>query len=475
MISSVASCGFSENLLPEGHTIGEPDPDELPEGSPEPLNHRVAAAAGEALLGQETAGEAHQPTSLIPSAPPAESAHPSAPPRHLLEEEPSPAVGETAPAEPSRFEYPELVALGIFFILAAFFLPPPFSFGLFLVGAIFVAAGSMSAEPPALEKQREVSNIPLRYQWNENGGYCGECSMIASGLCYGQYFSQFDARAITAADPSDPYPKNPQTKCQLLLGQNDAYAASQMRLNAAEWSRPEGADAKAFLVWVKQMTALGYPVSIGVYTNENLFYGDTNPDAGDKQYDHIVTVTSVTSKYTDGQYHDDDVITFDDHALWNPDGNPQYRFSYTFKDFQRTRVQANDPDGPIYSLNSNADIGNFGIAVQGVMDAKRETFPVRVDTSANYENPEIADKSNQRPASMPLTLTVTVSGLAPGKTYRLYKYDDEQAVPESDFNDHSTRACHIWEITPVGSTYTLTDTIQSSDKAIYRAVLAPVN
>lgn len=475
MISTVSPFQILENPLPEGHVIGEAEPGELPEGSPEPLNRRVAAAAGGVLSGQETAGETHQSTSLIPSAPPAESFDPSAPPRELLEEGPVTAPEAAPAAEPARFECPELVALGLFLILAAFFLPPPFSFGLFLVGAIFVAAGSMSAEPPALEKQVEVSNIPLRYQWNENGGYCGECSMIASGLCYGQYFSQYDARMIASADPAYPFPKNPQTKCQLLLGQNDAYTATQMRLNAAEWSRPEGADVRAFLVWVKQMTALGYPVSIGVFTNENLFYGDTDPDAGDKQYDHIVTVTSVQSKYTDGQYHDDDVITFDDHALWNPDGNPQYRFSYTFKDFQKTRVQANNPNGPIYSLNSNPNIGNFGIAVQGVVDPKHETFPVRVDTSVNYENPEIADKSNQRPASMPLTLTVTVSGLTPGKTYRLYKYDDEQAVPESDFNEHSTNASHIWEITPAGPTYTLTDPIQSSDKAIYRAVLAPVN
>ncbi len=467
MTAGVAPSFSFLNPLPEGHVYDGEEPVELPEGAPEPLERRVAAAAQDVLSGQE---EAPRPTSLIPSAPPAETSpdtKPSAPPLALLEE-----AAPAPEAAPSRLEYSELAAIGFILVIASFFLPPPLSIGFLIIGAMLVAVGSISSEPPVLEKQVEVSKIPLRYQWNENGGYCGECSMIASGLCYGQYFSQYDVRAIAAADPAHPH-KRAQTNCQLFLGWNDVYTASQMRLNAAEWTRPPQAATRQFLAWVKQQVALGLPVTIGVYTNENLFYGDTNPEAGDGQYDHIVTVTKVESKYPDGEYHDDDVITFDDHALWNPDGNPQYRFSYTFKEFQRTREEANDPNGPIYSLNSDPEVGNFGIAVQGVMDAKGETFPVRVDTSVNYENPEIVDKSEERPAAMPLTLTVAMSGLTPGKTYRLYKYDDEKSVPESDFNDHSSQACKTWEITPVGASYTLTDPIQSSDKAIYRSVLAP--
>lgn len=32
-------------------------------------------------------------------------------------------------------------------------------------------------------------DIPPRYQWNANNGYCGEVSFISVGLYYGQYCS----------------------------------------------------------------------------------------------------------------------------------------------------------------------------------------------------------------------------------------------------------------------------------------------
>ena len=40
--------------------------------------------------------------------------------------------------------------------------------------------------------------IPPRRQWEGNGGYCGETVMISAGLYYGQYVSQYDARAFAS-------------------------------------------------------------------------------------------------------------------------------------------------------------------------------------------------------------------------------------------------------------------------------------
>ena len=45
-----------------------------------------------------------------------------------------------------------------------------------------------------------------------------------------------------------------------------------------------------FLAWVKGEVIKGYPVAIGVYENEDLFYGTTKPDAGDPN-----TTTSSSS------------------------------------------------------------------------------------------------------------------------------------------------------------------------------------
>jgi len=40
------------------------------------------------------------------------------------------------------------------------------------------------------------------FQWDANYGYCGEVSLISAGLYYGQYISQYDARAL--ASPNVP-------------------------------------------------------------------------------------------------------------------------------------------------------------------------------------------------------------------------------------------------------------------------------
>lgn len=357
-----------------------------------------------------------------------------------------------------------LIVLGALLMLAAILTAAilPLSLSLLALGSISMIAGIVN-------DNHEV-NVPLRYQWNENNGYCGECCTIAAGLKFGQYFSQYDARAI--ADTQSPT-SQPQVDCQLLLGVNDAYTASKMRLNSIEWDTSTQKSTNDFLVWVKEMISQGNPVSIGLYTNEYLFYGDTKPNAGQPDYDHIVSVTKIESKYSDGKYHEDDVIYFSDNALWNPPpGPPQYIFSATFGDIQKSRKQANAKDGPIYSLCNNASVGNFGIAITGIMDTDKETFPVRVDTNVNYESPEIVDQSNDRPAPMDLDLTVTVSGLTPGVKYILYRYDNEESVPTSNFNGNPGVESWPIEISS-GSTFVHTQTIKSNEKAIYRAVPAP--
>src|ERR1700722_11587714 len=65
-----------------------------------------------------------------------------------------------------------------------------------------------------------ANDIPPRLQWMANHGYCGEVALISAGLYYGQYASQYDARALA----SDGLPQN-EGKSQLLLGGNDRRAA----------------------------------------------------------------------------------------------------------------------------------------------------------------------------------------------------------------------------------------------------------
>jgi hypothetical protein len=313
--------------------------------------------------------------------------------------------------------------------------------------------------------------IPPRMQWNANYGYCGEVSFISAGLYYGQYLSQYDARALA----SPGVPQNRATS-QLLLGVNDVGAAKAMHLTFTRWNWKADRSARAFLAWLAGEVVEGHPVVIGVYNNEYRIYGKKNPNAGQAEYDHIVPVVAVGSNAPLTEpiaYRAGDALTFSDNGLWTgtPSGKARYFFRYRFGPFQATRRQANAPDGPVYSLDG--DGRDYGIALTGVADANGETLPVRITTSANDEKPSIKNGSNVRPAGMPLTLTVTVSGLTPGTKYTLYRYDDAAAVPNRAFNAHASSASASWPIDIAsGSTYTLQEHIESSDEAFYRAVPA---
>src|SRR5579859_5092677 len=81
------------------------------------------------------------------------------------------------------------------------------------------------------------NELPPRLQWNENYGYCGEVSLIVAGLYYGQYCSQFTARALAS-------PHLPQSAkgSQLLLGINDKAAATAMALASLEYKTSSESD-----------------------------------------------------------------------------------------------------------------------------------------------------------------------------------------------------------------------------------------
>jgi hypothetical protein len=318
--------------------------------------------------------------------------------------------------------------------------------------------------PPVATAQSNLQINP-RFQWGANYGYCGEVSFISAGLYYGQYLSQYDARSLANGTGNQN-----RASSQLLLGVNDSAAADRMHLAMTKWS---GVGTSAFLSWVKKNVLAGSPVVIAVFTNSWIFDGDARPNAGSSEYDHIVPVHTITTKHglTDASYYADDTLTFSDNGLYGddtPTGSP-YNFSYAFGLFTRTRAQANLKTGPVYSLPLNTK--NYGVAFTGVKDTYRETVPVRITTSTNAELPSIANGSNTRPASQVVTLTVTVSGLVPGKAYKLYRYNSMAAVPDGSFNANAAKAGSVWPIKITsGSTYVLKQTITSNQSVAYRAV-----
>ena len=342
----------------------------------------------------------------------------------------------------------------------------------FLGALLFVLAEPSADAPLSAQAATYINSLPIpsRLQWNGNYGYCGEVSFISAGLYYGQYVSQYDARAITSPNVSQT-----SENSQLLIGLNDTATATSMRL---AYIRPTGSALKnspAFLAWIKDKIASGAPVIIGIFMNQNRFYGIQNLSAGDSDYDHIVTVTGFISTHTPttpATYYSDDRIIFEDHGLWKrtTNGLPPYFFQYPLSSFQQTRRAANANTSEVYSLKNAS---NYGIAITGVVDTDKKTVPVRLTTSPNLESPAIRDGSNIRPAASPLTLTITVSGLTPGVLYNLYRYDNVAKIPTASFNANTAKAAQKWAIRIVsGSTYVQSLTIQSNETAAFRAVPA---
>jgi hypothetical protein len=308
--------------------------------------------------------------------------------------------------------------------------------------------------------------MPYRLQWRQNLGYCGEVSLISAGLYYGQYLSQYDVRALITYDGS-------QTGGQLLIGENDTDAADLMHLEYEEWDTDSQETTDEFLVWIKQQIVAGYPTIIGLFANQYRFYESTDPLAGDTDYDHIVPVIDVSSNHplSSPTYYGDDSLGFSDNGLWKTQTPPIYYFNYAFAPFQTNREEANAPSGPVYSLNNNAT--NYGIAITGIKDLNGDTVPVRIETYTNYEKPDIVEHSNTRPLPITLVLTITISELELNVPYILYRYDDLDLVPDSEFNANAANAYESWSIlSRHHSTYILTEIIRSNETAVYRCVKA---
>lgn len=344
----------------------------------------------------------------------------------------------------------------------------------------------MSDYLPLFSETVHENPIPPRFQWNHNGGYCGETSFIASGLYYGQYLSQYDVRSIASGGKKqNEKGADGVYGDQLLLGVNDTSTARQLRLAYDEWPRKDLMDTSAFMQWVKGHVLKGHPVIIGVFNNFRLL-AEQSSLPGDSQYDHIVPVMGFGTANAN-QYDKNDIIVFSDNGLYTPGNSIPFYHQFRMKpmndvvaaySFLGDRKQANLEDGNIYSVlnlskTDNTHHRNYAIAITGVADTDDVTLPVNVTTNLNYEIPAIGSDSNTRPAAMNLKLTVTVSGLQPNVAYNLYEYDHESKVPTSKFNTQAANAKKSHPITIAeGNSSTLTFPITSDQKVFFRAVPA---
>ena len=138
---------------------------------------------------------------------------------------------------------------------------------IFLIVSVNIVVGQSCV--PSTGVNCNPLGFSLRTQWNSNGGYCGEMSMIITGLRLGQYFSQFDLRQIYSGSTVDQSVNNQF----LLLGASSQTTTTLTTLRLASVSWSGALNTNSFLVWCKQQFLIGNAVTIGVYTNNgNAFF-----------------------------------------------------------------------------------------------------------------------------------------------------------------------------------------------------------
>jgi hypothetical protein len=310
-------------------------------------------------------------------------------------------------------------------------------------GTSLLAAGDL---PAALTLQTGAvgaavssfgTTLPIapRAQWDDNNGYCGETSIQTFALRYGTYVSQYRVRAII----------NPDQKHELLLGENENVALAALRLTYRQWQGGAAPQYQAYLAWTKQQLHLGYPV-IGTLYVRGMTYAD---------YDHIVPFIGFMSSHDAANYYADDKLIFYDNYS-------STRFTRAFSTLVASRWEANRGSYEYYVPKQT----DYGCAVTGIVDPRRETVPVGLSVN-RWDEPDVI--AGARPATMRGTLTV--KSLVPGKTYSLLRYNDYRKVPTGKFLATGGYASARTFIA-TSTTQTFSDSFLSSAGVTYRCVRA---
>ena len=276
--------------------------------------------------------------------------------------------------------------------------------------------------------------------------------MIIAGQKFGQYISQYDARSL--ASPGTP---QSNINSQLIIGINDTVAASSMKLRYQSW--PSSGTALDLAAWTKQHLRAGHPVLVGLFMKSG----------NDPDYDHIVPINEFTATSNlANAVLDTDTISFFDLGVEGPTSNVSSSIkTYSLKELIHNRAESKTSAAKYYSLKPNQ---NYAIAITGIVDLQNETLPVSVESSAVEETPVLADGSNNRPASKPHNLTIRISNLTIGQNYLLYRYSSFANTPTSQFKINANKASRTWSFTATQTSTEFTETLQTNDMAIYRAV-----
>jgi hypothetical protein len=272
-------------------------------------------------------------------------------------------------------------------------------------------------------------NIKPRIQWPNNNGYCGENSIQACGLYYGNYISEGLCRTVAGSE--------------LLLYVNDTIALEAFSFTYKEWN-PNATTPQytSYLDWVKQYLYSKQPVIIAVYVS-----GMTDPD-----YDHIIPAIGFKATNVNS-YTATDSLTYNSNFDTLP-------FTRVFSTVYATRAMAGNSAPFPYYIPENVD---YGVAVTGNKDPNHLTKPVHIDLDSNDE-PNVSLGANP----CVLKAIITADSLTSGQSYALLRYNNYQTVPSLSFSPAGANS--VVYFTATATTKILADTFMSNTAVFYRCV-----
>lgn len=244
-------------------------------------------------------------------------------------------------------------------------------------------------------------NIPPRKQWDNDGGYCGACTIQQIAAYYGTYVSQSVCRLIL----------DPQRRLEVLVAVNEEAVLDALGFRTETWDWHQMDLWQEYLRWIKNHVDKGSPVMITTFMQ-----GGSDPD-----YDHIMPAVGV--KYSQKTVYDgEDELTFNDNFT----AVPHIR---TFQSLPDTRY--------VYNIPTRT---NYGCAVPGTKDINSETIQTHLHIHS-WEEPNVS--LGNSPVLMNGTLTI--GPLEKGKFYSLLRYNRYQDVPDENFTESQYSTIQTFE------------------------------
>lgn len=312
-------------------------------------------------------------------------------------------------------------------------------------------------------KYTTVLDLQPRQQWNINGGFCGAVSIQSAALGVGAWISQDLVRKANTHGEGHGTPDLGYE----ILPSNVAETVKNLKLDGEEWDytqpKPQAAAFKSFIKrnLVKSHPIVWFPLCKG--DSHDPYTADT-PNGG--AYDHVEAMWGIGSNHP----LDDETVYDDDWILHgsNQDLEPYYRHMSTLEDdlsMEGNCKEAGSGFGKNEMYPCFYDKVTYGLAVRGLQ--KTGNLPVVLNVDRQDE-PDVRQPFSR---AAQLRGTVTVSGLAVGQSYVLYRYDSTGSLPSGSAVEGFE---HKIPFTADGESWTFKDpnTFSSHSATYYVAVSA---